>query len=107
MNLSVQERLVLLGIIPSEGNFATLKILRDLQEKLSFTEEEHKSYKFVQDEMRVSWDIKVEQSKDIEIGEKASDIIVEALKKLDDEKKLKFDHFTLFEKFNNKNKGGV
>jgi hypothetical protein len=99
MKLTVGERLVLMSVIPSEGDFVMLKVIRKLQEDLSFSEEEHKQYKFVQAESRVSWNDKADQDKEVEIGEKAKDIIVLALSKLNDEKKLKFEHFTLYEKF--------
>ena len=36
LKLSVYERLVLLNILPKEGNFITLKIIRQLREDLSF-----------------------------------------------------------------------
>ena len=99
MQLDIRERLVLLSVLPREGNFVTLKIARDLQDKLSFTEEEHKLYKFVQSEGRVTWDDSAQQPKEIAIGEKANDIIVEALKKLDESETLKQDHFSIYEKF--------
>ena len=99
MELDVRERLILLSILPQEGNFITLKVVRKLRESLSFSEEEIKQYKFVQSEGRVTWDDKAEQSKEIEIGEKAMDIIKEALKKLNEDKKLKDEHFTIYQKF--------
>jgi len=99
MKLDVRERLVLLSVLPQEGNFITLKVVRKLREGLSFNEEELKQYNFVQEDQRVTWDDKVEQSKEIEIGEKAMDIIKEALKKLNEDKKLKDEHFTIYEKF--------
>lgn len=99
MKLDVRERLILLSVLPQEGNFVTLKTIRDLQSALSFSEEEHKLYKFVQNEGMVTWDDKTEQSKEIELGEKATDIIVAALKKLDESKTLKQEHFSIYEKF--------
>jgi len=99
MKLEVRERLVLLSILPEQGNFITLKVVRKLRESLSFSEEELKTYKFVQEEGRVSWDDKAEQSKLVEIGTQAKIIIQDALKKLDEEKKLKDEHYTLYEKF--------
>ena len=105
MDLSVGERLVLMSVLPQEGDFITLKVIRKLQEDLSFSEEEHKLYKFVQVENRVSWNDKADQSKEVEIGEKTKNMIVLALSKLNEEKKLKFEHFTLYEKFIDKNNG--
>ena len=88
-----------MSVLPQEGNFITLKVVRKLREGLSFSEEELKLYSFVQNENRVTWDDKAEQVKEIEIGEKAMDIIKEALKKLNESKKLKDEHFTIYEKF--------
>ena len=99
MLLTVRERLILLSIIPQEGDFLTLKVLRKLQEDLSFTEEEHAKYKFVQSEDKVTWADKAEQGKEVEIGKKANEIIVLALSKLNEQKKLRMEHFDLYEKF--------
>jgi len=102
MKLRIGERLILLGILPNEGNFATLKIVRKLQAELSFDEKEFKEYSIVQEGDKVNWSAKkdIEKPKDVVIGEKANDIIFEALKKLDNENKLTQDHFSLCEKFN-------
>ena len=99
MKLNVLERIMLLDVLPKEGSFVTLKIVRDLRSDLSFSEEEHKKFKFVESQGRVNWNPAAEQFKEVHIGEKATDIIVEALKKLDKEKKLTEGHLTLFEKF--------
>ena len=99
MKLNVKERLLLLGILPKENNFVTLKIVRKLQENLSFNEDEIKLLEFKTNENQVTWNQSVEQEKEIEIGEKATDIIADALKELDKNKKLTNDHFDLYEKF--------
>src|SRR5207247_9230228 len=56
MEFSVQERLILLSILPAEGDLTTLRIVRGLREQLSFSEEEHALLKFNQAENRVAWD---------------------------------------------------
>ena len=99
MELNVIERLVLLNILPREGSFLTLKLVRKIREDLSFDELENKVFKFVQDGEVVRWDESVVQTKDIEIGEKMTDLIVDVLKELDKKKGLKEEHLTLYEKF--------
>lgn len=100
MKLKTYERLILLNILPLQGDFTTLKLLRKLRETLSFSEAEHKALQFKKSEDgRVEWLSEGDIEKDIIIGEKTTDIIVETLKKLDKEKKLKDEHFGLFEKF--------
>ena len=98
MKLTVNDRLILLGIIPLQGDFTTLKIIRDMRGELSFTEEEHKILKFRQEETMVYWEEGLED-KEINFGEKATDIIVDAFKKLNEQKKLRIEHMELYEKF--------
>ncbi len=107
MLLTVRERLILLSILPQEGDFLTLKVLRKLQEDLSFTEEEHAKYKFVQSDNKVTWDDTVEQGKEIELGRKANDIIVLALSRMNEQKKLRMEHFDLYSRFIGEGKDGV
>lgn len=99
--LTVLERLVLLNVLPKEGNFTTIKLLRKLRENLSFDEAENKALNFVQDGDQVTWDVDeaAKITRHIQIGEKMTDLIHDALKKLNDEKKLTDQHLSLYERF--------
>lgn len=97
MELGVLERVVILDILPKEANYATLKIKQNLQMDLSFSEEELDEYGITFDGPNINW--KSSSEKEISIGEKATDLIVESLKKLDEQKKLGEKHITLWEKF--------
>jgi hypothetical protein len=98
MKLTVLERMALLHALPQEGNFATLKIVRKLREDLSFSEAEYKAWGIEElPNGRMSW--KVNEEKELEFGEKATDIIVASLKKLNETDKLTVDHLSVYEKF--------
>jgi hypothetical protein len=100
MLLNTKERLILIATLPKEGDYTTLKIVRKLREDLSFTEEEHKALKFVDDPNgMIHWEPSGDKPVAIDIGEKAKDIITTALRKLDSEKRLTEDHIELYEKF--------
>lgn len=99
IELTVLERLVLLNLLPKEGNFTTLRLVRKLREALSFDELEHKKLGFVQDGDQVRWNIEANIVKSFEIGEKMTDMVSAELKKLDKEEKLREEHFSLYEKF--------
>jgi len=99
MDLTVLERLVLSNVLPKEGNFTTLKLVRELREALSFDELEHKKLGFIQDGDQVRWNESAKLVKSFEIGEKMMDLISETLTKLDKEEKLRDEHFSLYEKF--------
>ena len=99
MLLKVSERLLLLGVLPKEGNYTTLKILDELRMNLSYTEDELKEWDIDvnQETQMVSWDEDGEA--DIPIGEKATGIIVDELRKLDTENKLTSFSMPVYELF--------
>ena len=104
MFLSVMERLVLLSILPEQGNFITLKTTRELRESLSFSDEEQGMYKFQTEGQNVKWENMDEHGmpfteKEIPIETNPRKIIKEALEKLDKEEKLQQQHYSLYEKF--------
>lgn len=99
MKLNTFERLNLLSILPKEGDYTTLKIMRKLREVLSFTEEEHKRLGITVKDGVARWKSEADEEKEIVIGEKAHDIIVETLTRLSNDKVLKSEHIGLYEKF--------
>ncbi len=99
MNLNTHDRLILLGTLPKEGDFATLKIVRQLREDLSFSEEEIKRLHLQRTPEGYTWEPGADVPRDIAIGEKATDIIVEALQHLNAEKRLTESHYALYERF--------
>lgn len=106
MNLTVLERLIAIGLLPSNGKYTTLKLMRELREKLSFTEEELEKYNFrdgdednLEDPKRTYWNEDVEQETDIELTMNEHKMIADALSELDTHRTLTEEHFTLYEKF--------
>lgn len=99
MKLNVLERITALGILPEAGNFATLRIMNDLRLALGLTEAEFKEFEIKQVDDQMSWNPKGAEEREVKVGEKATDILVEALKKLDKDEKLTNQQYTLYEKF--------
>ena len=102
MILSVHDRLMILSLLPKEGNFTNLKLIRKAREALSFDEAEHLALNVreVEEgaERRMIWDNAV-PDKDISLGEVVTQIIVKELKTLDEKGKLTADHMNIYEKF--------
>lgn len=97
--LNVMERLTLLGLMPKEGSFVTLKLSREFVANIGFTEEEIKGFEINESDGKVQWNTKGQQGKEFEFGAKSTELISGVLKKLDSEKKLSPQHYTLYEKF--------
>jgi hypothetical protein len=104
MKLSVLERIQLLNNLPKEGNIITMKIVRNLRNDLSFSEEELAEIKMVSipdpndpSRQNISWENEVE--KDVTIGEVGRKVIIDTFKSLDEGKKITAELLALFERF--------
>ncbi len=101
VKLNLYERLITMGLLPQTGSFATLKIVTELNLMLAPTDEEYKTAGL---EPQADGSIKAKDwlvvpEKEFVLGETALGIITDALKKLDEEKKLSMEHIKVYEKF--------
>ncbi|MEE9597973.1 MAG: hypothetical protein V3V96_14465 [Acidiferrobacterales bacterium] len=99
MLLTLQERFVLLPLLPKEGSFVTLKLIRELQGALAPSEEEIKAFAIVQTDAQVRWDPSLVKDKEVEIGETMTGLMRDTLVRLDEAKSLRLEHMSLYEKF--------
>lgn len=101
MELTINERLTLMMILPAEGRYNVLKLLRVLKDELSFNDDEHKQFKIRSENNRIVWDAKAGETyvKDVHIGEILSETIQTKLKKLEKNGKLMEGQVSLYEKF--------
>src|SRR3972149_297196 len=98
MKLNVGDRLIALHILPVEGDITTLRILRDLKGRLSFTEEEHKLLQFKQVPGGQSWTPEAVGDVEILMGPKALSMIAEAFERMNQAKKLTLEMLPTYEK---------
>ena len=105
MKFNVLERVILGSMLVAyQGNFTTLKLVREGREALSFNEVENRKLEFVQNGTNTSWNPEASiefQSVEIDLGEVVTSIIKTMLTELNKEEKLTEQHFSLYEKFMN------
>ncbi len=99
MLLTVKERILLVQVLPKEGDVFTQRIVRDLRSKIGLSEEDWKTYDIVNVDGRVQWNPAKDIGVEYTFGTKATEIIVTALSDLDKMKKVSEDYLTLFDKF--------
>ena len=126
MKLTVTERIKLNDILPQKHSFVVKKLIRKFSESLSFNEKEHSDlhfrYEFKCSECGNSvmsptiikcgscnrymehtgyiwWNIEGDKEKDIFVGDKIKEIIVNELKILDEQEQLDDTLEVLYEKF--------
>ncbi len=99
MQFDVKERLILLkalGVV--EGNLETLRVVRDLQTEIGFSEEEHKAAKFKQEGDQIFWDQDSKVLKEVEIGPAALEAALFMFNKLAESQKLTMELLPLYER---------
>jgi hypothetical protein len=99
MFLNVKQRLLLLNILPDEANYITLKIIREQQSLLSFSNEELQRLKVKREGDVYTWDESLDEPVEIEINESARGIIKLAFRQLDQQGQLKVEFLPLYEHF--------
>ena len=94
------DRILLLNLLPTEGNFKTIIIIKDINAKIAITQEEIKKYKLTVVGTQISWDNKVgSQTFDVSLTELERNEITLALEKADKDAKLTADHIELCKMF--------
>ena len=105
MKLNIPERIALLNVLPSEGNIVTLRVIRELQTRLSFSEEEIEEYginntMLPDGRATIKWNPdKANETKDVKIGKAGMSAIVERLKRLSATNRLHISMLPIYEKF--------
>jgi len=105
MRLTISERMGVLNILPPQGNMATLRIVRELQSKLSLSEEEYTQYNVSQKidqsgKIWIEWNPEYDKKRvNIPISKVESDIISQALMKLDQNSQLQLGALPLWDYF--------
>jgi hypothetical protein len=97
MLLTVYERLVLLNILPKEGDFLTLKTIREVREAVAF-DSDAEEFGVTQSADGVHCD-NFQAEKDIPLPPRVLPVIVGVLTELNAQKRLTEQHYSLYEKF--------
>lgn len=100
MTLTIKERLLLGSILPEKGDITTLRLVRQLREAVSFSEEEHARLKIKNENGMVQWDPGAPQESEVPIGPKAHAIVSDTLTEMSKAKALTDDFVSLWDKFN-------
>jgi hypothetical protein len=97
MRLTVLERLVLLNILPKEGDFLTLKTIREVREAIAF-DADAEEFGVTQESDGVHC-ANFGAEKDIDLPPRVLPVIVSVLTDLNNQRHLTEQHFSLYEKF--------
>ncbi len=96
---SVSDRLIMLGLLPSKGSYATQRMVADLSSKLGFTSKELKSIDYKQEGNSARWDMRKDPMKEITLDSVEEQVFIDALTELDKKNELERRHVSLYQKF--------
>jgi len=97
MLLNIPERVAAFGLLPERSNFATLRIIDGLRRELAISEEESEECGIVFGKDQITWQKNIE--KEFTFSDRAKDMIIEGLKKLDTANEMEPRHMSLWRKF--------
>ena len=100
MKLTIQERLILGGVLPQQGNYTTMIAVKEIKDKTAITKEEIETYQIVFTEQTIRWSDEGNQCLlDIDLGSTLLVVINEALQTKNKANELSEQMVTLYEKF--------
>jgi hypothetical protein len=99
-SLDVKGRIMILNLLPQEGNIVTIRMFRDLAEKVGLTAEEHTEFQVRQDVPgQVQWNEKGNEPKEFEFADAEVEIIKAELIKRNEKNQLTADMIPIYDKF--------
>ena len=100
--LTLGERIQIVDILPQKGSIVDAKILRDLRDSLSFSEQEIQQFNIKAEGQQILWNVAAERKqgpKCISIGSRGLVLISDAIKRLDKEGGISLELLPLCERF--------
>jgi len=98
VKLKLYERLTAVDILPKEGGIVTLRLIRDLTQKLGPSADELREFEVKQEGNTVTWGVKGNEDIQFDLKEKEQDLLKAELEKLDKAGKLEMRHYSLYNK---------
>lgn len=100
MKLDVKNRLLLIGMLPQQGNLSEMVDIYDLVRDLKLSDEEKGAISYVENGNYVKWDFEKDPNKDINISSSQMKIIKKTIEKLDKENKINLEMIPLIQIIN-------
>lgn len=97
--LMLAERLRLLAVLPPVGGLATVRLVRELRERLSFGKEEAESLGAKTVGESITWNPEKDKGREFSFGGFEVELIISALRKLDTDKTMTPDLVPLWDVF--------
>lgn len=98
MLLTIGERLIIMNVLPQEGDLLTLTTVREAQATLNPTDQERKAVDLTLEAGTFTWREDLDEPSEVALSDGARRVLFDRLKELDGRKKLQMVHLTLYER---------
>ena len=99
VKLSVLERLMFMGVMPTTGSVLDLRVSQDLRQRVGFDAKEQTEFEMTSGDGNVNWNNEKAVEKEFEFELKEVELVRDALKKLNDSEQMTDNHVSLWDKF--------
>jgi hypothetical protein len=99
IKLNVGERLMVISVLPKEGSYVTIKMIRGLIEKLGLSAQEIKDFEVKEVDGNVRWNSQGAIPIQVDFVDTELEIIRKQLRRLDTDQKLHPELMVVYEKF--------
>ena len=99
--MKIKDRLMVMSILPAQGNFVTIQLVAELKKKVSLApkELEFVGLKTDPNTGNLTWDDAKDKDKDFAFHESEKSLIQKALVELEGQNKLTPDHIDIYKQF--------
>ena len=100
MKLKISDRLLILSVLPQEGNIMQVRLVRDLIGKIGLSAKEIEDWKVKSEKNgQIKWDNSKAIEKEIPISESESKIIADTFEEISKNNKLNVSQIELYDTF--------
>lgn len=100
MILDIKNRLLLIGMLPQQGNLSEMVDIYDLVRELKLSDEEKGLVSYIENGTYVKWDYEKDPNKDVNINSSQMGIIKKNIDRLDREGKINLEMIPLINLIN-------
>lgn len=101
MKLNVQDRLILVNVVPEKGTFTTMTIVEELKAKFYPSEKEIKEFDIKHEGNSIMWNKKGAEDKEIPLTESQLNLILDQFEKLSKTESLDYNTYLVYKKLKN------
>lgn len=97
--LTIPERVHILNLLPNEGSFVTLRVIREISSIVGFSASEIVNYDIKESNGEITWNDLGNKETSINLIDEQAEIIRKELRKKDADETLNMGIYSVYEKF--------